>query len=95
MAHPNAAGAGEGWKRRSWDCRSGCALRRLGHIPNTTSHNLVAEWQTWMKMHGAPGHILFVGNGAHAYRPTDLPETFQAAVAREFPGTLAEPLRWS
>jgi hypothetical protein len=67
----------------------------LGHIPNTTSHSLVAEWQTWMKMHGAPGHILFVGNGAHAYRPTDLPEPFQEAVGREFPGTLAEPLRWS
>jgi hypothetical protein len=68
---------------------------RLGHIPNTTSHNLVAEWQTWMNMHGSPGHILFVGNGAHSYRPTNLPPEIQQTVAQEFPGTLQEPLTWT
>ena len=39
--------------------------RRRVHIPSTFSHNLVAEWQTWMEMHGAPGHILFRGSGSH------------------------------
>jgi hypothetical protein len=68
---------------------------RLGHIPNTTAHNLVAEWQTWMNMHGSPGHILFVGNGAHSFRPQDLPPEIQQTVTREYPGTLLEPLNWT
>jgi Protein of unknown function (DUF1838) len=69
--------------------------RRLGHIPNTIAHNLVAEWQTWMKMHGSPGHILFAGNGTHVYRPEDLPANLQQAVAQEFPDSLTEPMRWT
>ena len=48
--------------------------RGLDHVPNTLSHNLVAEWQTWMNMHGSPGHILFVGQGAHVFRAADLPD---------------------
>lgn len=70
------------------------ANSRLGHIPNTTAHNLVAEWQTWMNMHGSPGHILFVGNGAHSFRPKDLPPEIRQTVDQEFPGTLLEPLSW-
>jgi hypothetical protein len=66
----------------------------LSHVPNTTAHNLVAEWQTWMNMHGTPGHILFVGNGGHVRRPADLPATLQAAIDKEFPGTLAESATW-
>jgi hypothetical protein len=67
----------------------------LRHIPNTMSHNLVAEWQTWMNMHGAPGHILFVGNGMTVFRSTQLPKDFRDNVATEFPGTLEEPLKWT
>lgn len=68
---------------------------RLTHIPNTTSHNLVAEWQTWMNMHGSPGHILFVGNGAFTPSPRALPDHFRHAVDERFPGSLAEPAAWS
>jgi hypothetical protein len=68
---------------------------KLTHIENTTSHNLVAEWQTWMNMHGTPGHILFVGNGGNAFQPDGLPPEFRDHIAARFPGTLAEPLRWT
>ncbi len=61
----------------------------LDHVPNTTSHNLVAEWQTWMNMHGAPGHILFLGQGTHLFTPADLPEAVQETIEAEFPGSLA------
>jgi hypothetical protein len=64
------------------------------HAPNTLSHNLVAEWQTWMNMHGTPGHILFVGNGGHVMRPDDLPQSMQLTLEKEFPGTLSEPAAW-
>lgn len=67
----------------------------LTHIPNTTSHNLVAEWQTWMNMHGDPGHILFVGNGAFTHAPHGLPEHFRTAVGERFPGSLEEPVKWT
>ncbi|MCU0761142.1 MAG: DUF1838 domain-containing protein [Steroidobacteraceae bacterium] len=61
----------------------------LDHVANTMAHNLVAEWQTWMEMHGTPGHILFVGQGTTVFRPADLPAPVQAAIEAEFPGTLA------
>jgi hypothetical protein len=64
----------------------------LDHAPNTFAHNLVAEWQTWMNMHGSPGHILFVGQGAHVFRADDLPDAVQATIEREFPGSLAAGL---
>jgi hypothetical protein len=63
-----------------------------GHVPNTTAHNLVAEWQTWMNMHGSPGHILFVGQGSQVDDPRRLPADFRAAVDAEFPGTLEQRL---
>jgi len=66
--------------------------RGLDHVPNTISHNLVAEWQTWMDMHGSPGHILFVGQGAHVVRAGDLPGDVQATIQKEFPGSLAAGL---
>jgi hypothetical protein len=69
--------------------------QRLDHILNTTSHNLVAEWQTWMNMHGHPGHILFVGNGAFTHHPDGLPPAFRAAVDDAFPGSLGDALSWA
>ncbi len=64
----------------------------LDHVPNTLSHNLVAEWQTWMNMHGSPGHILFVGQGTSVFRAGDLPDPVQATIEQQFPGTLAAGL---
>lgn len=89
------------WWKLEADLLTHCARRAdvidesLGHVPNTTAHNLVAEWQTWMNMHGEPGHILFVGEGAFTHDPRELPDHFRAAVAAAFPGTLEEPLQWA
>ncbi len=66
----------------------------LTHIPSTWSHNLVAEWQTWMNMHSVPGRILFKGNGAHLEGLDQLPKEFKTAVDHRFPGTLTDAASW-
>ena len=68
---------------------------RLDHVPNSWSHNLVAEWQTWMKMHGTPGHILFKGNGAFIAKPNEIPDALRTAINDHFPGTFAQTAGWS
>jgi hypothetical protein len=67
---------------------------RLTHIPNTRSQNLVAEWQTWTKMHGVPGHILFKGDGAPLFDAREIPVEVTAAIEKYFPASLMETLRW-
>ena len=74
-----------------------CALRdltntRLTHIPSTWSQNLVAEWQTWMNMHGTPGHILFKGDGCHLDRIEKIPDDVRRNIETVTPGGLSEPL---
>lgn len=64
------------------------------HLPTTYSHSLVAEWQTWMKMHGQPGHILFSGMGRTLARLDDLPVDLRTALEQRFPGTLEASTRW-
>jgi hypothetical protein len=66
----------------------------ITHIPNTMSQNVVAEWQTWTKMHGTPGHILFKGNGAPLFRIDEVPGDTLVAIERFFPGTLADVRAW-
>jgi hypothetical protein len=73
------------------DVRNG----RPDHVRNTISHNLVAEWQTWMNMHGSPGHILFIGAGGHVRHAGELPDSFVATIEHEFPRTLGDALAWS
>ena len=68
---------------------------KLTHIPNTWSHNLVAEWQTWMEMHGTPGHILFKGDGTFIEGPDQLPADIRATIETIAPGGLAEVARWA
>lgn len=67
---------------------------RLNHIPATTTMNLVAEWQTWMGMHGSPGHILFRGDGAGIASIAEAPADYRAALAAKFPGQLETALAW-
>jgi hypothetical protein len=67
----------------------------LDHVPNECQHNLVAEWQTWMNMHGSPGHILFVGAGTHLRDPADVPPVLAQTIAARFPGTLDATRNWS
>jgi hypothetical protein len=86
------------WKLEGQLISHACRAADLGnaartHIPNTWSHNLVAEWQTWMGMHGTPGHILFKGEGC-AVDPHALPSDLAAALETEFPGQLAAVAAW-
>jgi hypothetical protein len=66
----------------------------LTHIPNTYSQNLIAEWQTWTKMHGRPGHILFKGNGVPLFDAREVPDDLIAAIAKFFPGQFDEVKAW-
>jgi hypothetical protein len=66
-----------------------------GFVPSTWSHNLVAEWQTWMKMHGTPGHILFKGDGCFVPSLDAAPAHLLADIERAFPKTLEAVRAWS
>ena len=66
----------------------------LTHIPSTSTMNLVAEWQTWMEMHGAPGHILFKGDGGAIGSIADVPADYRAALASKFAGQFEAALAW-
>lgn len=70
------------------------ARAEAGHIPSVWSHSLTAEWQTWMRMHGQPGHILFNGAGAALPHPEALDPGFRRAIEQAFPGSLAEVRGW-
>jgi hypothetical protein len=79
----------------SYACRSADLDRPGGGlISSTWSHNVVAEWQTWMRMHGTPGHILFKGDGVLMPSMSAAPPALIAAVEARFPGTLAEAEAW-
>jgi hypothetical protein len=64
-------------------------------IPSTWSHNVVAEWQTWMQMHATPGNILFKGDGAFVNRLQDAPTALLAAIDQYFPSTLDDVRSWA
>jgi hypothetical protein len=64
------------------------------HVPSTWAQNLVAEWQTWMEMHGTPGHILFKGDGCHVARVAELSDELRRDIESVTPGALAETVRW-
>jgi hypothetical protein len=66
----------------------------LTHIPSTSTMNLVAEWQTWMNMHGSPGHILFKGAGTNVATLAEVPADYRAALSRTFPGQVEQALAW-
>ena len=72
--------------------RSDLTNRSLTHIPSNWSQNLVAEWQTWMGMHGTPGHILFKGDGCQLHNVEEIPAELRRAIESVTPGGLAEKL---
>ena len=79
----------------SYACRTADLLNaKLTHVPSTSTMNLVAEWQTWMNMHGSPGHILFKGEGTAVGSIADLPGDYRAALAGKFPGQLDQAFAW-
>jgi hypothetical protein len=64
-------------------------------IPSIWSHNVVAEWQTWMQMHGTPGHILFKGDGAFIPNLDATPAPLKAAIEQHFPSSFDAIKAWS
>lgn len=79
----------------SYACRTADLTNaKLTHVPSTSTMNLVAEWQTWMDMHGSPGHILFKGEGTGIASIADAPADYRAALAAKFPGQLEKALAW-
>lgn len=79
----------------SYVCRSAdLANPKLTHVPSTSTMNLVAEWQTWMDMHGTPGHILFKGEGTGISSIAEAPADYRSALATKFPGQLEKALAW-
>ena len=79
----------------SYACRTADLLDpKLTHVPSTSTMNLVAEWQTWMNMHGSPGHILFKGEGTGIASIAEAPADYRAALAARFPGQLEQALTW-
>ena len=79
----------------SYTCRTvDLANPNLTHVPSTSTMNLVAEWQTWMNMHGSPGHILFKGEGTGIDSIADAPADYREALASRFPGQLEKALAW-
>lgn len=76
-------------------CRTADILdARITHIPSTSTMNLVAEWQTWMDMHGSPGHILFKGEGTTVASLADVPADYRDALASRFPEQFEKALAW-
>ena len=88
------------WKLEGTMTSHSCQLRDLRegsrtHTPSSWSQNLVAEWQTWMEMHGTPGHILFKGDGCPVYSAAELPPELQRDIESVSPGGLADINKWS
>ena len=83
-----------GWFKLEADMTTfACRTRDLedprgGFLDPTWSHNLVAEWQTWMRMHGAPGHILFRGEGAFVRSVAEAPPELRRGIERLHPDAL-------
>ncbi len=76
-------------------CRTADLDGEAPHVPSSYSQNLVAEWQTWTGMHGAPGHILFKGDGVPLRSLDQVPVDQIQAIERFFPGSVKEIGDWS
>jgi hypothetical protein len=64
----------------------------LTHIPNTYSHILVSEWQSWLNMRGRPGVQVWNSYGAHLDSPDAIPTVMRTEFERLKPGWLTMPL---
>ena len=96
------------WKERStgfhktemtldcWACRiADVANKKLTMIPSLYSWTSQTEWQSWLKMRGKPGAMLWRNEGVIVKSLDELPRQFVERSNMKLPGALNEPLTWA
>ena len=79
----------------TWVCRiEDVANPKLTRIPNTYAWTSQTEWQSWLKMRGHAGAMLWRNEGLALDSIDALPADFVAQSEKAMPGKLAEPLTW-
>ncbi len=80
----------------AWVCRiADLANEKLTMIPSSYSWTSQTEWQSWLKMRGKPGAMLWRNDSIKADSIDLLPRRFVAQCEKMMPGKLAEPLTWA
>ncbi len=78
-----------------WVCRvSDVANEKLTRIPSLYSWTSQTEWQSWLKMRGKPGAMLWRNEGVVVNSLDELPRKFVERSNKMLPGVLDEPLSW-
>jgi hypothetical protein len=80
----------------AWVCRiEDVADDSLTMIPSVYSWTSQTEWQSWLRMRGHPGAMLWRQERVAFEEPAALPREFVEHSEKRLPGALAEPLSWS
>jgi hypothetical protein len=80
----------------AWVCRiADVANERLTMIPSSYSWTSQTEWQSWLKMRGRPGAMLWRNDSQKVDRIDALPKAFVERSEKMMPGKLTEPLTWA
>jgi len=79
-----------------WTCRVADVVNeKLTMIPSQYSWTSQTEWQSWLKMRGMPGAMLWRNEGTIVKSIDDLPPSFVERSNIKLPGALNEPLTWT
>jgi hypothetical protein len=80
----------------AWSCKLiDLANDKLTMIPSVYSWTSQTEWQSWLKMRGKPGAMLW-RNESFKFDSVDaLPRAFVERSEKMMPGKLTEPLTWA
>lgn len=79
-----------------WACRlADVANEKLTMIPSRYSWTSQTEWQSWLKMRGMPGAMLWRNEGIILKSLDELPQSFVERSNLKLPGALSEPLTWT
>ncbi|MCU0758078.1 MAG: DUF1838 domain-containing protein [Steroidobacteraceae bacterium] len=80
----------------AWVCRiEDVANDKLTMIPSTYSWTSQTEWQSWLKMRGRPGAMLWRNESVKLRSIDELPPDFVAQSEKAMPGKLTESLTWA
>ena len=79
-----------------WVCKlADLANEKLTMVPSLYSWTSQTEWQSWLKMRGKPGAMLWRNESVKLTSVSDLPAEFVAQSEKIMPGKLTEPLTWA
>ena len=79
-----------------WNCRiADIANEKLTMIPNVYSWTSQTEWQSWLKMRGKPGAMLWRNEGVKVKSLEALPRAFVEQSDKKVPGALRDALSWT